>query len=604
MNPKKALSYVFSAITAVLLWLFFAPTSLGGSVAYVILIGNSMEPGFHRYDLVLTRAAATYEVGDAVAYEHPMIGGVFHRIVDRNGDRYILQGDNNDWLDTHEPTDDEIVGKLWLHIPNGGRVVNFLRQPAMFTVLALGVGVMLVGSLTGKDGDVDSAERRKKMQRRRPAGREVLTFEQHVTVMPAERPAVKPAMSEPEANERKSFRELITRAPDEIESLPAAVQKHFWETQPSNRPELAVAADMPVEEEKPKAKAGTVRDNALEMLVASSVVALLFVILAVVAFVRPLTVMANVPMNYTQKAVYSYSANVPDGVYDGATVQPGEPVFRRLADSFTVTMAYDLGSPYPTEVRGLYRMVAEIADVSGWKRTVEIVPDTYFSGREFTMQGTIEFAEIQALIDRLESDTGLLRTDYQMTVRTEVTVLGSLDGIEFENVYAPQVMFGFDDLQVQLLKSPPNVENPFEQVSIGSVPREVEQANVIKILGFELDVRTARAVALVGSLAMLLAVAYFGMQVYLAFQRGEASQVEVLYGPLLVKVSEEVLPRKRPVKVTSVHELAKIAERDQCMIYHVQSGGLHRYYVQSPVTPEVSYIYELRVAADGESEAA
>ncbi|TAK14901.1 MAG: signal peptidase I [Anaerolineae bacterium] len=604
MNPKKAFSYLFSVIAAVLLWLFFAPTTLGGSVAYVILIGNSMEPTFHRYDLVLTRAESSYQVGDAVAYEHPMIGGVFHRIVDTNGERFVMQGDNNDWLDTHEPTEDEIVGKLWLHVPGGGKVINFLRQPAMFTVLALGVGVMLVGSLTGKDSEQSTTERRKMMQRRRPAAREVLTFEQHVNVLAA-KPETKQSMTEPKPEERKTLRELITRAPDEIETLPTAVQKHFWETQPSNRPELAATA-VPLEDIEPKVKAkqGEVRDNALEMLIAASVVTLVFVGLALVAFLRPLTVMADVPMNYTQKAAYTYTANVPSGVYDGATVQPGEPVFRRLADSFTVYLTYDLGSPYSTEVRGLYRMVVEIADISGWKRTVEIVPDTYFSGREFEMQGTIEFSEIQALIDRLEEDTGLLRTDYQMTVRTEVTVLGSLDGVEFENVYTPELIFGFDDLQVQLAKSPPNADNPFEQVTIGSVPREMEQENVINILGMEIGVRTARVVSLVGSLVMLMAVAYLGTQVYHAFQRGEASQVEVLYGPLMVKVSEDVLPRKRPVKVSSVHELAKIAERDQCMIYHVQSGGLHRYYVQSPVTPEVSYIYELRVAPDDESGAA
>lgn len=590
---KSLIAGFFSALLGLAMWLVFAPVTLGGSTAYVILIGNSMEPKFHRYDLVIVRAAAEYHIGDAVAYEHPMIGGVFHRIVDKQGELFILQGDNNDWLDTHEPTGDEIIGKLWLHFPGGGKLINFLRQPVMFTALTLSVGVMMVGSLISKPEPDSSTSRRKRMERRMNPPRDVMTFEERVTINPV---AGQAAPGTPV--QRKPMNELVTPPPENIETLPAAVQRRFVETAPSVARAIPAGPLETVAHPRPQAQ---VRDNALEMLMAAGVVAVVLLVLAIVAFTRPLTVMANVPMNYSQKAAITYSAKASSGVYDGSVVSPGEPIFRRLAESFNVAVNYTLSSPYATEVRGLYRMVVEIADISGWKRTIEIVPDTYFDGKGFEMQGTVRFADVQQHIDRLKAETGLLRTEFTMTVRTEVTVLGTLDGITFENVYAPQLVFGFDDLQVQLMKPPANPENAFEQVSIGSVPREVEQDNVLTILGIKVPVKTARVVAVVGLNVMVLVIGYLGSQVYRAFRQGEAAQVEVLYGPMLVSVEDDVLPRRRPVKVASVHELAKIAERDQCMIYHMQIGELHRYMVQSPVTPEVTYLYEIRIIGEVEA---
>lgn len=590
-RTKSILAGILSAVLGLAMWVVFAPAALGGSTSYVIIIGNSMEPKFYRYDLVIVRAQPEYQIGDAVAYEHPMIGGVFHRIIGKQGDRFILQGDNNDFLDSHEPTKDEIVGKLWLHFPGGGKWINFLRQPVMFTALTLGVGVMMAGSLIGKPGQESSTSRRKRTERRMNPPREVMTFEQHVNVGG---PAASVALKQ-DAPERKSFRELVTRAPENIESLPAAVQRRFVETQPSAARAIPAGPLEQIERVKPQAQ---VRDNALEMLMAAGVVAVVLVVLAIVAFTRPLTVMANVPMNYTERVSYTYSASAPGSVYDSATVSPGEPVFRRLTDSFTVGLAYNLASPHATEVRGIYRMVVEIADVSGWKRTIEILPDTYFSGKSFNAEGTIRFDEVQKHIDRLAAETGLVRQEFLLTVRTEVTVLGSLDGVTFENVYAPELLFGFDDLQVQLVEPANGPTDVFEQVNISSVPQEVEQGNVISIVGLKVPVKTARVVAVIGLNVMVLIIGYLGSQVYRAFRRGEAAQVEVLYGPMLVTVQDDVLPRRRPVRVSSIHELAKIAERDQCMIYHMQLGETHRYLVQSPVTPEIMYVYEIQIIGE------
>ena len=43
-----------------------------------------------------------------------------HRIVSGDADGFVTQGDNNDWLDADEPSQDEILGRLLFRIPRGG----------------------------------------------------------------------------------------------------------------------------------------------------------------------------------------------------------------------------------------------------------------------------------------------------------------------------------------------------------------------------------------------------------------------------------------------------------------------------------------------------
>jgi len=141
---------LFSLIVAlVLLWLF-APTTVGGSFAYVTITGNSMAPVLDTGDMVLLRSSHDYEVGDAIAYRHPQIGTVLHRIVDDDGIRFTLQGDNRSGEDTYRPAREEVIGREWVVVPHGGRIVRELQRPRnlaflLGSTLLLGVGGVSAG---------------------------------------------------------------------------------------------------------------------------------------------------------------------------------------------------------------------------------------------------------------------------------------------------------------------------------------------------------------------------------------------------------------------------------------------------------------------------
>jgi signal peptidase I len=133
---------VFLAVAAA--WLLLAPSSFGGQTSYVIVAGASMEPTLHQGDLVLTRRAPSYDVDQIVTYDHPKVGPVIHRIIDRQGTHYRLQGDNNSWTDSYAPTREEIIGRSWLVLPGGGTFLMTLRTPAGLAALSLLFGAVLV----------------------------------------------------------------------------------------------------------------------------------------------------------------------------------------------------------------------------------------------------------------------------------------------------------------------------------------------------------------------------------------------------------------------------------------------------------------------------
>lgn len=112
------------------LWAVFAPSQLGGTATYVSTFGISMQPMLHKGDLVLVRPESDYHVGQVVAYHSDTLHTVvLHRIVARDGDRYVFKGDNNTWLDTDHPTKEQLIGSMQLRMAGMGDKLGLLHSP-------------------------------------------------------------------------------------------------------------------------------------------------------------------------------------------------------------------------------------------------------------------------------------------------------------------------------------------------------------------------------------------------------------------------------------------------------------------------------------------
>jgi signal peptidase I len=161
---RSGLATLALLIFAGLAWFYFAPTTIGGSTRYVVTHGVSMEPRFHTGDLAIVRPASEYRVGEVVAYWSTALKTVvLHRIIAKDGNSYEFKGDNNHFIDPVRPTRSELLGKLWLHVPHAGRVLQMLHTPLAAALMCAVVGLL---ALFG----VKESRRRRRRRRKGATG--------------------------------------------------------------------------------------------------------------------------------------------------------------------------------------------------------------------------------------------------------------------------------------------------------------------------------------------------------------------------------------------------------------------------------------------------
>ncbi len=495
----------FAIITLSLMagiWWLFAPTQFGGQSAYVIVTGNSMEPGFHRGDLVIIHQAADYQVGDIVTYRHPEIGPIIHRIVERQGEQFIFKGDNNAWLDSYRPTQAEFIGKFWLYVPYAGKIIQKLREPWPMALLAAVMGLLLVGSIT--------------------------------------------THSQPQA------RRLRRSAPAKGPSRPMSYLTR----------------------------------NKADFFFVLAVLALASFLLAIFTFNQPLTRTLFTDLTYHQNGQFSYSAAAPPGLYGSDTVETGQPVFRRLINQINLNFNYQFSADPPHQLSGDYRLLAELSHRNGWKWLLELQPQTAFSGDTFTASGQLDLTQVQTLIESLEQQTGLPPQPYTLAIIPTVTLSGTLDNLPLRDTFAPRLAFQLDGVQLQLnLDSggPAEAANLLNPAQTGQLKRPEEVANTLALLGLSLEVATVRRVAVIGLTLSLAGLLALGSLLWRAAPSGPADRIEQQYGPLLITVRGGThLAANQPViEVSTLEDLAKIAERDGCMLLRQEHAGDYHYFVMS-----------------------
>jgi len=118
------------------------PMPMGTGVA--VVLSGSMSPALETDDLIVVRKRLQYAVGDIVVYQSDT-ELIAHRIIARDGDRIITQGDANNVADA--PVDISAVkGAVALRIPRLGALAKLLKLSAVQMLLLLGAGILLESS--------------------------------------------------------------------------------------------------------------------------------------------------------------------------------------------------------------------------------------------------------------------------------------------------------------------------------------------------------------------------------------------------------------------------------------------------------------------------
>ena len=111
-------------------------------VKLFVITSGSMRPALSPGDVILVRKSAEYTPGEIIAYLTSDRGAVVvHRIktVEQSSDdiRYLTQGDANNRPDSHQITQQQIIGKVIAKAPKIGRLVFFIRSLPEWVVTSI-----------------------------------------------------------------------------------------------------------------------------------------------------------------------------------------------------------------------------------------------------------------------------------------------------------------------------------------------------------------------------------------------------------------------------------------------------------------------------------
>lgn len=123
--------------------LFLAPQlPIENNLQLRIVESGSMEPAIMTGSLVIVVPSKQYAVGDVITFESRSADiPTSHRVVDTYEERgrtwFITKGDANEEADTTAVPIGDVIGKVFVAIPNAGYVLDFARQPLGFALLIM-----------------------------------------------------------------------------------------------------------------------------------------------------------------------------------------------------------------------------------------------------------------------------------------------------------------------------------------------------------------------------------------------------------------------------------------------------------------------------------
>jgi uncharacterized protein DUF5305 len=264
-----------------------------------------------------------------------------------------------------------------------------------------------------------------------------------------------------------------------------------------------------------------------------------------------------------------------------ATRSARAPIYLQLVRSLQVNFDYRLSAAAAHSTQGSYRLSLTVGQDTGWERTVELVPETAFSGDHVSMQGAVPLDQVQSLAGIFADQTGLKGSTYTVAVTPQIKTEGTLGGAQFAEQFAPPLRFRMDAYQL-VLERPADKGDPIKPEQAGLVNRPHPEPNRFSLLGLSIGVLTTRVLSLLVLLAALTAAAVLARLVMRSRGDDEATQIEARYHSLLLRVRPAAgrgTESDQVIDVLKMEDLAKLATQSGRMILHEQEGSEHRYLV-------------------------
>ncbi len=343
------------------------------------------------------------------------------------------------------------------------------------------------------------------------------------------------------------------------------------------------------------------------LLTTSAIAAVVFVVLALVAFTRPTGKPTTVTTPYTQQVTFGYSAHAPAGpVYPTGAIHTGDPIFLSLVHQVGVHVNYTFATAAAHDVAGTEAIHLRLTAQSGWSRTIVLTPPTRFTGDHTSTVVTLDIPQIESLLAKVGALTGMpSNVGYTLAVLPAVHVTGTVGGHPLNMRFAPSMSFELGPQQlVSNGASDTSGSSSGDGASgsggssgsltpsqNGAVGTPATAPATITVLGVSPTISLLRWIAVLGLLLSGPLAAYAFLR-----KRGEpfeeSVQIQAHYGHLIVPIVAGEDLGWPPVDVPNIKALVRLAESGQRLILHNRSGDVDTYMVNDEGT-----VYRYQVKA-------
>ena len=558
---------------AIVLWIFFAPSQLGGSSTYAVTSGVSMQPLLYKNDLAIVRAQSTYHVGDVVLYNSAVLGEpVLHRIILIQNGQYYFKGDNNDFVDPGYATRSELVGTLWVHVPEIGAAVNWLGQPLHAGLLAGFAAMFLV--LAG------GAPRRRRRRRHHSV----------TALTPASATSARrqPAIG---SKEQRQSASLLASGDRRRASSGANRQTSRLTPARDRRSGIEMTPQQLAQRQLPR-----FGDGPLASLLAIAAALTLAVLCVAVGFSRPLHREVPLAAAYEQTGHFSYSApvNAPTPVYPTGFIRSGQPIYPGLVSSVTVKFHYVFKSALAHHVHGSVEFKALLLSSDDtWKELSTIQSPADFTGNNAKVTSTLKLKGLYTLINKVSAQTNVAGESYSADIEPVVHVTGEVGGQSIDETFAPILPFVVTESVITLNVSAPvappgatytlptvgtETASTLNPVQVGSIPDQVD--NVISVAKYQIRVSLIRLLGGVFAVVWLLLLALHELFRRRHTARSDEELIATRRHALIIPVSSFEDARGRTlIDIADFAHLAELAVFLERPILYEVEGGTRTYAV-------------------------
>lgn len=555
---SRRVSYLLALVGLVALftmWVFFAPTGLGGSTTYSITDGISMKPFLVANDLALIRPQSSYQVGDVVLYDSQVLHKpVLHRIILIQNGNFFFKGDNNDFVDPGYATRAELVGKLWFRIPWAGTLLGWFGKPLHAALLAGGAAMAVV--LTGTSGGSRRRRRRRRGAVARP--RALLTG--------PERETVAMTTPEPDSTERRSS--AVPRSPTQERRSGIAMTPSQLATR----------------------RAPTFLEGPKTTLILLAAIALLSVLCLGVGYSRPYHRSVPLPGAYQQAGTFSYTAAVkkPTPVYPSGSATTGDPIYPGLVSSVVLKFRYRFTSPLAHSIKGTIELgTLLLSNANTWQQLNIVKKSAPFTGDSVDLTASLPLAGLYTLINSVSAQSGLSGAVYSADIQPVIHITGTVGNQKISQTFAPVLPFTVAPTAITLnaavTAAPPGATyiTPSTSTALaatlhptvsGSVPHLV--SNVVSIAKYEIRVPLLRILGIIfGALALLIALLHDLIRRRKSVGSVE-TQIATRLGVLVVPVASLAsADRAEVIDVSGFASLAGLAKYlERPILYDTRNG--------------------------------